>query len=207
MVAALVAVALVRSAAVLLARSAPNSLRRSVAPSWFNQVREPRMAPLGCDGLRRVRPRGRCARRRSGSGVVPADAAPVVESPTIRRYPLPPDPCPVRRSSSAAPASAREQGGTYVSRDRRSHRLNPRPLDPQQRQVKGRTSALIHLRWLCRWWTSVTVLAGVFGVIPAASPSFRTGTSRTRRVTRRSLGRRLAFRCRSPIPVPVATSA
>jgi hypothetical protein len=171
MVAALVAVALVRSAAVLLARSAPNSLRRSVAPSWFNQVREPRMAPLGCDGLRRVRPRGRCARRRSGSGVVPADAAPVVESPTIRRYPLPPDPCPVRGSSSAALASARDQSGARVLRDRRSEDLNPRPLTPQHGQSSLRTRISYYLCWL-----GVLVLVGLLKsarlLSPRSSPRF-----------------------------------
>src|SRR4051812_39915777 len=115
LVTALVAVALARSVAVLLTRSAPNSLQRPVAPPWFNQVREPRTAPPSRDGPRRVRPRGRCARCRPGSGVVPPAAAPVVESPPVRRYPLPPDRCPVPRSPSAAPASARKQSGAHIS--------------------------------------------------------------------------------------------
>lgn len=155
LVTVLVAVVLERSVVVRLARSAPNSLQQPGAPPWFNQVREPGTAPPGRDGPRRVRPWGRCTHGRPGPGVVPPDATPVVESSPVRRHPLPPDPCPVRRSSPAAPTRAREQGDAHLSRDRRSDGLNPRLLDPQQRQAIRRTWAIMYLSCLRCWWALV----------------------------------------------------
>jgi hypothetical protein len=152
----LVLVGLARLARVENARSSPEILPPPVvAPPWFTQVREPYTAPPGRDDRRRVRPWGRCARRWPRFGVVPPAATPVVESPPVHRYPLPPEPRRVRRHSSSAPARTSEQSGAHVPGDRRSVGLNPRRLDPQQSQEVCRTWAITYLCCLRHWWSLV----------------------------------------------------